>query len=49
MKINNIVRGNVFVDISKCFNTVNHEVLLQKLYKYRVRDTALSWIMFLSK
>ena len=36
--------GVVFLDISKCFDTINHNRLLQKLYKYGVRNNELQWI-----
>ena len=43
----NIDQGNysiaVFVDLKKAFNTVNHEILLNKLRYYGIGNTELKW------
>ena len=34
---------DIFIDLSKAFDTVDHHILLQKLKSYRIRNTYYDW------
>ena len=42
LDVGNIVIS-LFIDFKKAFDTVNHQILLRKLYAYGIRGTLLKW------
>ena len=34
----------IYLDFSKCFDTICHSKLLFKLYKFGIKETAFKWI-----
>ena len=40
---NREITGMCLLDIRKCFDTINHDILLRKLHKYGIRNCELKW------
>jgi len=42
---NGMFSTGVFIDLKKAFDTVVHEILLEKLYRYGIRGIILEWLL----
>jgi len=40
---NGLITASCFLDIQKCFDTIDHKLLLQKLQRYGIRSNILKW------
>ena len=38
-----MLTGSVFIDLKKAFDTVDHDLLIEKLSRYGVRNSELLW------
>ena len=41
---NNLLTLGVFIDLSKAFDTVDHKILISKLYHYGIKGKTISWL-----
>ncbi|CAB4027030.1 Hypothetical predicted protein, partial [Paramuricea clavata] len=40
---NGLINGVVFIDLKKAFDTIDHQIILQKLKNYGIDETSLTW------
>ena len=38
-----LINGVLFLDLKKAFDTVDHQIMIRKMYLYGVKDNALAW------
>ena len=43
---NGLITGDVFLDLSKAFDTVNHQILLKKLHCSCLNNNSMEWLKF---
>ncbi|CAB4041850.1 Hypothetical predicted protein, partial [Paramuricea clavata] len=40
---NSLINGVVFIDLKKAFDTIDHQIILQKLKNYGIDENSLTW------
>jgi hypothetical protein len=40
---NGLINGVVFIDLKKAFDTIDHQIILQKLINYGIDENSLTW------
>ena len=40
---NGLINGVVFIDLKKAFDTIDHQIILQKLKNYGIDENSLTW------